>query len=117
MKNGMIGVMVGFIVLGTVVSVAVHYNTQDTVTATITDKDRIVERDGDGGTRSKYLIFTDQETFENTDSLLAGKFNSSDVYGRLKVGDVCRFKVNGFRNGFLSMYRNILEATCETPEA
>ena len=56
-------------------------STEETVTITVTDKERITEKDSDGGTSSKYLIFTDSETFENTDSTLFWKFNSSDVYG------------------------------------
>lgn len=79
--------------------------TVETVTATVTDK--TVKRSGE---TDKYLVFTDQETFENTDEWLAGKFNSSDVYGRIKVGKTYKFTVRGWRIPFFSSYRNITEA-------
>ena len=77
------------------------------VTVTVTDK--AVKNDGDIG---KYLIFTEDEngniaTFEITDSLMAGRFNSSDVYAAIKVGETYTFTVGGSRNEFLSWYPNI----------
>lgn len=83
---------------------ALHFFTKETVTVQVTDKERIVS-----GSESKYLIFTTNETFENTDSLLAFKFNSSDVYGKLPIGKTCEMTVNGIRLPFMSMYRNILK--------
>lgn len=82
---------------------------QREVTVTIEDKERVC----DGENSCKYLVFTDQGTFENTDSLLTGKFDSSDVYGRLKEGRTYTLKVAGYRQGFLSMYPNILEIVDE----
>jgi hypothetical protein len=113
---------IGFMGIGTLIAViggcnyAIHNATMDTVTVQVTDKDRITTRDSDGNQDSKYLIFTETETFENTDSLFAWKFDSSDVYGRIQEGDICRFRVNGWRNQFFSSYRNILEAHCEKPQ-
>lgn len=108
---------VGFVGIVAVILVAIvggvwyTLGTQDTVTFTVEDKERITESNGDGGTTSKYLIFTDKETFENTDTMLHGKFNSSDVYGRLKEGKSYTCKVYGWRIGFFSSYRNIV--SCE----
>lgn len=77
------------------------------VTVTVTDK--AVKNDGDIG---KYLIFTEDEngsiaTFEITNSLMAGRFNSSDVYAAIKVGETYTFIVGGSKNEFLSWYPNI----------
>lgn len=108
--KSMFGVVVVGIALIGGCSYGVHTATQEQVTFTVTDKERIVEK---GGASSKYLIYTNAETFENTDSLLAMKFNSSDVYGRLQEGQTCTATVVGFRNSFLSMYRNILTVSCE----
>ena len=77
------------------------------VTVTVTDK--AVKNDGNSG---KYLIFTEDKngniaTFEITDSLMAGRFNSSDVYAAIKVGETYTFTVGGSRNEFLSWYPNI----------
>jgi len=55
------------------------------------------------------LVYTDHGTFKDSDSLLAGKFNSSDVYGQLCPGGVYTFKVRGWRQGLLSMWPNILK--------
>lgn len=89
-----------------------HFATMETVPGLIIqDKERIVTGSGDQQV-SKYLIFTDQETFENVDSWLALKFNSSDVYGSIIEGAKCEFVVTGFRVPLLSWYRNILSATC-----
>jgi hypothetical protein len=93
-------------------SVIIHFATMDTVTGvTVTGKERITTGSGQS-MESKYLIFTDRETFENVDSVLGWKFNSSDVYGRIAAGQVCTFDVAGFRIPILSMYRNILTADC-----
>lgn len=83
------------------------YGTGDQVTFTVTDKERIVESAGET-TTSKYLVFTDSETFENTDSLLRLKFNSSDVQGQLQEGKTYEAEVYGWRIPFLSSYRNIV---------
>lgn len=108
------------VVLGVVVLVAAAvlcvkrvggYDASDEegVVITIKDKERVVNRDGEG---SKYLIWTEEgETFENVDSLLFGKFNSSDLYGQLERGMKYRCKVFGFRIKLLSIYRNLI--SCE----
>jgi hypothetical protein len=103
---------VTFLVLLVLAPFMLYYNTKQTVTGvTVTGKERITLNSTEG-TSSKYLIFTDQEVFENTDSLLFLKFNSSDVYGKLRPDQVCEFTVVGRRVNFLSWYRNIISATC-----
>ena len=84
--------------------IVANYGSVTTEVITIKNKERIAE-DGDG----KYLIFTKNEVFENTDSFLMWKFDSSDVYNNLEVGNTYTVKVNWYRIPFLSMYRNILE--------
>lgn len=85
----------------------VTYTTMQTVELTVTEKERVSE-----GTSSRYLVFTDAEVFENVDNWWVLKFNSSDVYGRLKVGATCSATVSGWRFPLLSWYRNILSTTC-----
>ncbi|MBL4951062.1 DUF1523 family protein [Neobacillus sp. YIM B02564] len=77
-------------------------------TAKVTDK--VVKTSNDN---SKYIIFTELEdgkvkVFKNTDSLIRGKFNSSDIYAEIKVGHKYKFKVYGYRVPALSMYENIV---------
>lgn len=79
------------------------------ITVTVTDK--AVKNDGDSG---KYLVFTEDAngeiyTFEITDSFLGGRFDSSDVYAAIKVGNTYTFTVGGSRNEFMSWYPNIYE--------
>ena len=101
-------VLVVLIILLLPMQVWIHFATRDVVVAaTILGKERIV----DGG-ESKYLVFTDKETFANEDALLALKFNSSDVYGKLQTGKICAFTVTGFRVPLFSWYRNILSTNC-----
>ncbi|NKW09433.1 hypothetical protein HGG76_05925 [Ochrobactrum tritici] len=80
-------------------SYLVYANTQAVVEVVVTGKERITYGSG-SEIRSKYLVFTETETFENTDSLFAGKFNSSDLYGYLRAGQACRFRVlaSGFHS-------------------
>jgi len=75
----------------------------DHVDITIDDKDIKAHSEG-----SKYLVFTDGEVFENTDSWLNGKFDSSDVYNNLDVGKTYHCKVVGWRIQIMSWYRNII---------
>lgn len=107
-------VVTGAVVLGfaAAVGTGVYYQTAtpETVRATVTDKERLVESDGDGGTTSKYVVFTDKEVFQNTDTMIRGKWRSSDLQGQLHQGCTYDFNVYGFRNGPMSMYRNIVEA-------
>ena len=83
--------------------------TSTDVTVTVTDKERIAELTGEGTTKSKYLIFTDSGTFENTDTMLFWKFNSSDIYGSIKVNQTYTFTVVGWRIPFFSSYQNIVK--------
>lgn len=74
---------------------------------TVTDKG--IKRSGD---EDKYLVYTKDENgesqvFEITDSILAGRFNSSDVYAEIEAGKTYKFTVGGSRNQFMSWYPNI----------
>lgn len=73
-------------------------------TFTINKTERIMD-----GRDSKYLVYTSSGVFENTDSLLNGKFNSSDVYNELKDNQKYTCDVVGWRVPFLSWYPNIIK--------
>jgi len=81
---------------------------QEDVTITITDKERVYKNN-----QSQYLIFTESETFANRDFLFVGKFNSSDMYGRLREGKTYSVRVGGYRIPIFSSYRNILRINKE----
>lgn len=69
-----------------------------------TVQDKWVKRKGDD---EKYLVSCDEEVYQITDNILYGKFNSSDIYAKLKINKKYKLTVTGFRSGFLSSYRNI----------
>lgn len=82
----------------------------DEHTVTITVSDKSVKR-GKGNEDDKYLVYTKEDTtYEITDSLFMGRFDSSDLYGRIEVGKTYECTVAGYRIPFLSMYMNIYEA-------
>ena len=97
----------GIIVIGVALLVcgAPHLD-RDTITAKVEKSERIRSHDKD-----KYMVFTDKEVLENTDSLIEGKWNSSDIYAGIKSGNCYRFEVYGWRWTFASWYRNIVSAT------
>lgn len=76
---------------------------QRTVTFEVNSKERVCKNTSD----CKYLIYTDAGVFENTDSLLALKWDSSDVYNHLTQGHTYKAQVIGWRIPFLSSYPNI----------
>lgn len=93
------------LIFGLIFVPALH---QETTTITVTDKDRVCSGSG-SSTSCTYLVYTEQGTFENSDSVLDGKFDSSDVQGRFKVGETYTVRVRGYRIPFLSSYQNIVE--------
>jgi len=72
------------------------------ITVTKTDVKR-------GDNKDTYLVYTDDEVFENTDSFWNFKWNSSDLYGKLKIDSTYKVQVHGIRMPFFSSYRNIVE--------
>jgi len=108
----MVWIIAALIIALVPIKIWIHFGTMETVSGyIIQDKERITTG-SDKSIESKYLIFTDRETFENTDSTLSLKFNSSDIYGAIPIGGTCDFKVTGIRIPFFSSYRNIITANC-----
>lgn len=94
---------------------AYQLGTKDTVTVIITGKERVATGSGDSLSH-KYLVFTEHETFQNTDALFHLKYSSSDIQGKLRDGRAYDLEVYGWRIPFLSMYRNIISAKPATEE-
>ena len=76
------------------------------VICTVTDKG-IKNYSGSG----LYLIYGEDSenicVYEISDSLLLKRFNSSDVYTDIKIGNTYKFNIGGHRNYFFSWYPNI----------
>lgn len=81
------------------------YGTTDEVVFTVNKMENVA---GNQHSKYRYLIFTNNEVFENQDSWLRFKFNSSDMYNEMKVGTTYKAKVYGWRVRFLSWYRNVV---------
>jgi hypothetical protein len=109
-KSYFVEFVIIIVILAIAVTVSVFTSFNDTeYIVTVTDKERVVS-----GESSSYLVFTEDEqgnvmVFENTDNLLRGKFDSSNIQGQLKVGNTYKVVVVGYRVPFLSMYQNIIE--------
>lgn len=81
---------------------------QSDVTCTVTDKDRSTATDKDGHSKSVFRVYTEEcDTLGLADNWIAGNFNSSDLYGKIKVGKKYNFHTVGVRNGFLSLFPEI----------
>jgi len=103
-----LGAFVALAITAAAFGTIISYATVDTVSAEVTDKERVTTGSGDSRSE-KYLVFTNVETLENTDSLLHFKFNSSDLHGSIELGCTYEFTVTGFRIPLMSTYRNILD--------
>lgn len=82
-----------------------YYTYKSDVVIVVDDKERT------GGADGRYLIFAQDEVFENTDSWFYAKFNSSTLYNSLESGRTYKCDVNGVRFPIFSMYRNLIQCT------
>ncbi|MFV0432848.1 MAG: hypothetical protein ACK5LO_02525 [Leucobacter sp.] len=73
---------------------------------TVEEKDRAIDAEGS----PSYRVYTDCGVFKVADNLFEGQFNSADTYAQLKVGKTYDLETIGWRNGFLSMFPNIVSA-------
>lgn len=86
---------------------ALNFNDHNYV-GTVTDKERVVQEKD-----SYYLIFlkdenNDVHVVRNVDNLLRFKWDSSDIYGALEVGNTYELNLVGYRIPFISMYENVI---------
>lgn len=56
-----------------------------------------------------YLVQCDDEVYKITDLTLYGKFNSTDIYARLKKNHKYKLTITGYRWRYWSEYPNINE--------
>lgn len=106
MRNSIFGIALVVVLLFIgAITVGIWLSFNDTVvSATVTDK--IVKQYKDD---SKYLIFTDKGVFENTDSLLRWKWDSSDFYGKIMKDHKYNFTIIGLRVPIFSIYPNLIK--------
>jgi hypothetical protein len=105
-------------------TVTIYRSSSDTIDIIVTGKERITTGSGKY-IDSKFMVYTvgepeaveidniltiqvKEEAFQVTDSWSFLKFNSTDVYMKLKRNGRYKVKVAGWRVNFLSWYRNII---------
>lgn len=105
-----VGLAAGIVLVllcGLVIGGCMGYAQTSSVTFTVEDKESVTTQDG-----HEYRVYTTQGTFKVADSWVHPRFNSSEVYGRLKDGRSYRCEVYGWRVPVLSQFKNIL--SCDT---
>ena len=72
-------------------------------------KDKYIKRQGTGDSAEDVYMIVDKDNniYQITDLFFIGKFNSSDIYNQLDIGQAYLVEVTGVRNRFFSWYRNI----------
>ena len=81
----------------------------DTKYICVNEKDAVVVSNGEVS-KNKYLIYSDRGVYEITDSIFNMRFDSSDLYGKIKEGEcyVATIDAMSWRTPFFSMYENII---------
>lgn len=72
---------------------------------TIEIKDKFIKN---GGKSGKYLVVdSNNKTYEISDLLFLGKFNSTDIYNSIDIGKSYKIYTTGYRIHIFSLYQNI----------
>ena len=96
-------IIIIFLLIITIVPCSLEYVDEKQIEITITDKYT-------KGEEGRYFIVDNNDNaYVVKDLFFIGKFNSTDIYNKLKVGYTYKVKVSGIRIHFLSMYQNINE--------
>ena len=102
-KGSCLGLILGAILaIGLIIFTIVYALNKDTVIATVTDK----QVRGESGT---YYVYTDEEVFVVKDSPFYFRWDSSDDWSLIEIGETYEFDVTGYRIPILSKYRNIID--------
>lgn len=98
-------IIIILILVGVIFFITINYQNEETHQCTVEDK--WVKRESKSS--DVYLVQCDDEVYKVSDLLFKGKFNSSDIYAKLKVGKKYEIITTGYRINALSMYKNINE--------
>ena len=102
--KGILIALVIIIVGAIVLKVAtIGYSNKEVIAIEV--KDKYIKRDNKSDV---YMVVdTDNNTYQITDLFFIGKFNSTDLYNELEIGQAYLVEITGVRNQFLSWYPNI----------
>lgn len=113
-KAGVALVIVLVAVVAVIGSVAYFGSHTTAHSCTVDSKDRSVtvtsDSDGNVSSSTDYRVYTSCGVYTVSDNIFFGKFNAADTYGSLHEGSTYDLDVVGWRNGFFSMFPNILSA-------
>jgi len=107
-----VGIVIISIIGIVVLCIVLPLVTQDTLTATVLDKDIYTTTNcgEDSCTSLTHLtVYTDKEVIEISDCFVLWSFGEQQKYGNLKAGKTYTFKVWGFSVPMIKMYRNSYE--------
>lgn len=83
--------------------VGIEYSNNQVIEITI--KDKYIKS---GSKSGKYLVVdTNNNTYQITDLMFKGKFNSTDIYNSLEIGKTYKVETSGKRIHIFSWYQNI----------
>lgn len=102
--KGIIIVLIIIIVGAIFINIAtIGYSNKEIIEIEV--KDKYIKRNAE---KDIYMIVdTENNTYQITDLLFIGKFNSTDIYNQLEIGKKYMIEVTGIRNQVLSLYKNI----------
>ncbi|GAB4297655.1 MAG: hypothetical protein Kow0098_22100 [Ignavibacteriaceae bacterium] len=86
-----------------------QYLTENVVTIKVVNSAKF------GDIPGRYLVFTPEEVFENSNSYYNNKSNADELYFKLLHGRTYKVKVVGIYLPWLPRFRNILEIVEEVP--
>lgn len=105
-KKGLIGILLVVVVAVLIMTYPISY-ALTSGEETITVKDKWVKYHGND---AKYLVISeDGQVFEVSDSIIRWRFDSSNLYADIDIGNTYDIKTQGWRFAILSDYKNILE--------
>lgn len=97
--------VIGIIIIVVIAVVSINFGYGNEQNIEITVKDKYIKRYSKSDT---YMVVdTNGNTYKITDMLFLGKFDSTDLYNQLEIGNTYKIKTTGYRNNFLSEYPNI----------
>lgn len=88
-------------------SIAEQYSNEQT--REITVKDKYIKNNGNKSSDKYLVVDTNNNTYEITDLILKGKWDSTDIYNQLDINHKYLIKTTGNRIHWLSKYPNINE--------
>ena len=101
------GVIVAVVIVLLIAAAWGSYARPETNETVVRDKGQKCSRNADGDMDCKYLVYTDRGTYAVEDSMIAFRWDSSDVYGRIPACHRVKITSIDLRIPAFSTYPNI----------